>query len=31
MFVNMMLPFFTKEGFMFLEENFDDFIVTIKA
>jgi hypothetical protein len=31
MFVNMMLPFFTQDGFMFLEQNFDDFIVTIKA
>lgn len=31
MFVNMMLPFFTKDGFMFIEENFNDFIVTINA
>lgn len=30
MFVNMMLPFFNKEGFMFLEEHFNDFIETIK-
>lgn len=31
MFVNMMLPFFTREGFQFLEDHFDDFIITLKA